>query len=87
MHEVLALPLAHPSGNSASRYKAARVECAKAELVIANIPLILIDASGSTRFEEVPQAIHVSFRLPPTTNSLESIHGHVNEATARQNDF
>jgi hypothetical protein len=56
-------------------------------LVIANILLILIDASGSTRLEEVPQAIHVSFGLPPTINSLESIHGHVNEATPRLNDF
>jgi hypothetical protein len=87
MHNVLALHLAHASGDSADRYEAARAECAKAGLVIANILLILIDASGSTRLEEMPQAIDVSFRLPPTTKSLESIHGHVNEATPRRNDF
>jgi hypothetical protein len=87
IHNFLTLHLAHAIRDSTGRYKEARAECAKAGLVIANILLILIDAISSTRWEEVSQTVHVSVRLPPTTNSLENIHGHVNEASPRRNDF
>jgi hypothetical protein len=47
----------------------------------------VIDPSSRKRWAEVSQCVGVQWRMPSTTNSLESIHGHLNEATPRRNDF
>jgi hypothetical protein len=74
-------------GNSTIRLKAALVEFAKAGLIIRIGLKIEIDPDRKRRWEEVSQYVRVQWRMSPTTNSLESIHGHLNEATPRRNNF
>jgi hypothetical protein len=74
-------------GNDAVRLSEAHADFAKARLVITPELSIVIDPSSRQRWEEVSQCVRVQWRMPSTTNSLESIHGHLNEATPRRNDF
>jgi hypothetical protein len=69
------------------RLRAARAEFLKAGLIITDEFAIEINPMSSMRWEEVSQYVRVAFRMPPTTNSLESILGHLNEATPRRNEF
>lgn len=46
-----------------------------------------ISVMSPDRWEEVSIINRKKFRMPTTTNSLESVHGHLNEATPRNNLF
>jgi hypothetical protein len=73
-----------------ARLKGALAEFAKAGLTITSaVPglAIEIDPDRRWRWEEISQYVRAEWRLPSTTNSLESIHGHLNERTPRRNDF
>jgi len=43
--------------------------------------------SNPLRWSQVSMVERVKLKMPPTTNSLESLHGHLNEATPRRNNF
>ena len=46
-----------------------------------------ISVKNTERWEEVSLKERVKYKMPPTTNSIESVHGHLNEATPRNNLF
>jgi hypothetical protein len=53
-------------------------------LALANGNLSITSAE---RWQQVSMLERVPSRMPPTTNSLESIHGHLNTQTPRRNAF
>jgi hypothetical protein len=48
---------------------------------------ILAKCGLPERWKQVSMLERVPARMPPTTNSLESIHGHLNAQTSRRNTF
>jgi hypothetical protein len=70
-------------GKPDSKYAAER-EFRKAGLAFNDEEIYISDA---VRWAEVSMFTRVEERIPPTTNSLESLHGHLNEQTPRNNAF
>jgi hypothetical protein len=66
-------------------FRRARKEFKKAGLAVSDTCDISIADLG--RWQQVSMLTRVRERLPPTTNCLESIHGHLNESTPRNNTF
>jgi hypothetical protein len=63
---------------------------ASAQFTKAGLGLTLTGAiriDRAERWEQISQSIRMEYRIPPTTNALESIHGHLNERTPRHHDF
>ena len=56
----------------------------KIGLNFAGGTLNLVDTN---RWNQVSMLNHINFRMPSTTNSLESAHGHLNKKTPRNNNF
>lgn len=46
-----------------------------------------ISVKNTERWEEVSLMERIKYKMPTTTNSIESVHGHLNEATPRNNLF
>jgi hypothetical protein len=58
-----------------------------AGLVVDADGRIPIDPKGPARWEEVSQYIRIRYKMPPAASPLESIHGHLNEATPPRHSF
>jgi hypothetical protein len=70
--------------------KRARREFSKAGLIVIypvgeRLPLVQI--ADQVRWDQVSSITKINETLPMTTNSIESINGHCNEATPRRNSF
>jgi hypothetical protein len=84
----LELHLPQAIRNNDDRLKDARADFAKAGLIIIEPGLIIeINPARKRRWEEVSEYVRVQSRMSSTTNSFESIHGHLNKGTPRRNDF
>lgn len=56
----------------------------KVGLQFTDSKIQIVDAK---RWDEVSMLSRIDFRMPSTTNSLESLHGHLNKKTPRNNNF
>jgi hypothetical protein len=72
------------SGHDAKVLERLKKEFAKAGLVYETGKIVI---SKEKRWKSVSMYIRSQEGLPPTTNYLESIHGHLNEDTPRNNTF
>jgi hypothetical protein len=75
----------HDQADQDDLFQRARKQFTKAGLGLSDTCNIYI--ADPDRWKQVSMLARVSERLPPTTNCLESIHGHPNESTPRNNTF